>query len=84
MNDNARSLSNNSFLETKNATQYPAYSNLDFVVELLTSLHSPNYAYRLAYCLSDRLLGAISRPAKGRGHMNVIGNEAGGQVPLNP
>ena len=29
-------------------------------------------------------LGAISRPAKGRGHMNVIGNEAGGQVPLNP
>ena len=52
----ARSLSNNSFLETKNATQYPAYSNLDFVVELLTSLHSPNYAYRLEYCLSDRLL----------------------------
>ena len=49
MNDNARSLSNNSFLETKNATQYPAYSNLDFVVELLTSLHSPNYAYRLEY-----------------------------------
>ena len=41
-----RSLSNNSFLETKNATQYPTYSNLDFVVELLTSLHSPNYAYR--------------------------------------
>ena len=51
-----RSLSNNSFLETKNATQYPTYSNLDFVVELLTSLHSPNYAYRLEYCLSDRLL----------------------------
>ena len=51
-----RSLSNNSFLETKNATQYPAYSNLDFVVELLTSLHLPNYAYRLEYCLSDRLL----------------------------
>ena len=55
-----RSLSNNSFLETKNATQYPAYSNLDFVVELLTSLHSPNYAYRLEYCLSDRLLGSRS------------------------
>ena len=52
-----RSPSNNSFLETKHATQYPAYSNLDFVVELLTSLHSPNYAYRLEYCLSDRLLG---------------------------
>ena len=51
-----RSLSNNSFLETKNATQYSAYSNLDFGVELLTSLHSPNYAYRLEYCLSDRLL----------------------------
>ena len=51
-----RSLSNNSFLETKTATQYPAYSNRDFVVELLTSLHSPNYAYRLEYCLSDRLL----------------------------
>ena len=52
----SRSLSNNSFLKTKNATQYPAYSNLDFVVELSTSLHSPNYAYRLEYCLSDRLL----------------------------
>ena len=56
----ARSLSNNSFLETKNATQYPAYSNRDFVVELLTSLHSPNYAYRLEYCLSDRLLDQAS------------------------
>ena len=56
----ARSLSNNSFLETKNATQYPAYSTLDFVVELLTSLHSPNYAYRLEYCLSDRLLAVLS------------------------
>ena len=42
----ARSLSNNSFLETKTATQQPAYSNLDFVVELLTSLHSTNDAYR--------------------------------------
>ena len=54
-----RSLSNNSFLETKNATQYPAYSNLDFVVELLTSLHSLNYVYRLEYCLSDRLLAYL-------------------------
>ena len=59
--DRARSLSNNSFLETKNATQYPAYSTLDFVVELLTSLHSPNYAYRLEYCLSDRLLGLLAQ-----------------------
>ena len=61
-----RSLSNNSFLETKNATQYPAYNNLDFVVELLTSLHSPNYAYRLEYCLSDRLLGVTRVSIAGR------------------
>ena len=54
-----RSLSNNSFLETKTATQQPAYSNLDFVVELLTSLHSTNDAYRLEYCFSDRLLANL-------------------------
>ena len=59
--------SNNSFLETKNATQYPAYSNLDFVVELLTSLHSPNYAYRLEYCLSDRLLACADRIVRSEG-----------------
>ena len=63
----ARSLSNNSFLETKNATQYPAYSNLGFVVELLTSLHSPHYAYRLEYCLSDRLLGMEQEWARQQG-----------------
>ena len=70
----ARSLSNNSFLETKNAMQYPTYSNLDFVVELLTSLHSPNYAYRLEYCLSDRLL------ATGAGRCSTV-STAGPGIP---